>query len=98
MAKFLYAYSGGTTAANEEERSARMQKWQTWLNGLGPALVDMGAPFAQSQSVHGKGGGKLTGYSIVEAGSLDEAVRLTKGLPILEDADGSVEVYEAISM
>jgi hypothetical protein len=42
-------------------------------------------------------GGKATGYSIVEADSLESATRLAKGSPILHDG-GSVEVYEALEM
>ena len=93
MAKFLYAYSGGNgVSANEEERNAQYAKWSAWMGTLGPSLVDMGAPFARSS-----GGGNLTGYSIVEAASLDDAVAKAKGCPVYE-VGGNVEVYEAIAM
>jgi len=39
----------------------------------------------------------LTGYSIVSADSLDSAVELAKGCPVLE-IGGAVDVYEAIAM
>jgi hypothetical protein len=35
-----------------------------------------------------------TGYSIVQAGSLDEATALAKGCPVLSSG-GELEVYEA---
>jgi hypothetical protein len=39
----------------------------------------------------------VTGYSLIEAGSLDEAVTLAKGNPVLESG-GSIEVVEALDM
>ncbi len=39
----------------------------------------------------------LSGYSIVSADSLDSAVELAKGCPVLE-IGGAVDVYEAIAM
>jgi hypothetical protein len=44
-------------------------------------------------------GGSLgvTGFSIVSADSLDLAIELAKGCPVLE-IGGAVDVYEAITM
>jgi hypothetical protein len=39
----------------------------------------------------------LTGYSIVSADSLDAAVELAKGCPVL-GIGGAVDVYEVIAM
>jgi hypothetical protein len=39
-----------------------------------------------------------TGYSIVKAASMDEAVELAKGCPVLEAKNGAVRVYEAMPM
>ena len=39
-----------------------------------------------------------TGYSIVKAASLDEAVEMTKGCPLLESASSAVRVYETAPM
>jgi hypothetical protein len=38
--------------------------------------------------------GMASGYSIVQAGSLDEATALAKGCPVLSSG-GEIEVYEA---
>jgi hypothetical protein len=48
-------------------------------------------------SVSDGGSRGLTGYSIVSADSLDSAVELAKGCPVLE-IGGAVDVYEAIGM
>jgi hypothetical protein len=98
MAKFLYAYTGGGAATTPEDREKAMAAWGAWMGGLGAALVDGGAPFSESKAADG-GPAKLglTGYSILEAGSLDDAVAKTAGCPIFESG-GTVEVYEAIEM
>jgi hypothetical protein len=104
MTNYVFAYSGGTgVAADEAERNAQYAKWGQWFGELGSAVVDGGAPTGTAKTV-GPGGSvsdggsrALTGYSIVSADSLDSAVGLAKGCPVLETG-GAVDVYEAISM
>ena len=82
MAKFVLIYKGGSMADSEEEQQKQMAAWGEWFGGLGDAVVDMGAPFGGSQTVGGgNGGSPATGYSIVTAGSLDEAARAGERLP-----------------
>jgi Resolvase, N terminal domain len=52
---------------------------------------------ARGGSASDSGSRGLTGYSIVSADSLDAAVELAKGCPVLE-IGGAVDVYEAIAM
>jgi hypothetical protein len=104
MANYMFAYSGGNgLAADEAERSNRLAKWGEWFGQLGTSIVDGGAPTGTAKTV-GTGGSVsdggsrgLTGYSIVSADSLDSAVELAKGCPVLESG-GAVDVYEAIAM
>jgi hypothetical protein len=103
MTKFVLAYTGGSVPETEEQQKAVMDAWMNWFGELGQAIVDGGAPFSTSATV-GSGGNvsssgasRLTGYSIVEADSLDAAVAQAKGCPVLT-AGGSVEVYETIPM
>jgi hypothetical protein len=104
MANYVFAYSGGNgMAADEAERNAQLAKWGQWFGELGSAVVDGGAPTGTAKTV-GPGGSVsdggsrgLTGYSIVSADSLDSAVELAKGCPVLE-IGGAVDVYEAIAM
>jgi hypothetical protein len=97
MGKYVLAYRGGGMAATEEEQKAAMEKWGAWFGSLGGAVSDMGNPFGGSASVGNGGTAGLTGYSIVTAGSLDDAVGLAEGCPIIESG-GSVDVYEALEM
>src|SRR5947209_17736601 len=103
MANYMFAYSGGNGVASESERNAQMAKWGQWFGQLGSAVVDGGAPTGTAKTV-GTGGSVsdggsrgLTGYSIVAADSLNSAVELAKGCPVLE-VGGAVDVYEAIAM
>jgi hypothetical protein len=102
MAKFVYLYTGGRMAETPEAQEQVMQAWVAWFGALGAAVTDMGNPFGASATV--KSGGVASGsavnaggYSIVEAGSLDDATAKTTGCPILAEG-GTVEVYEAIAM
>ena len=97
MAKFVYIYTGGGMPESEEEGKQAMEAWQAFLGGFGDKLVDMGAPFGASQAVNGNGALKASGYSVVTADSLAEAVKRAKGCPIFERG-GNVEVYETIAM
>ena len=104
MAKYVFAYSGGRgVSPDEAERNAQYAKWGQWFDELGSAVADGGAATGTAKTV-GPGGSvsdggsrRLTGYSIVSADSLDSAVELAKGCPVLE-IGGRVDVYEAISM
>ena len=101
MANFVLLYTGGGMAETPAEQEASMQAWGAWFGKIGSALVDGGNPFtpvAKTLSKGGKvsdgpGGTRATGYSIVKADSLDAAVELATGCPILNDG-GQVTVYE----
>ena len=104
MTHYVFAYSGGNgVAADEAERNAQMAKWGQWFGELGSAVVDGGAATGTAKTV-GLGGSVsdggsrgLTGYSIVSADSLDAAVELAKGCPVL-GIGGAVDVYKVIAM
>ena len=75
MPKFMMVYKGEATEMSdmtEEQASAVMAKWATWMEKVGPALSDVGTPFGPGGSVVDDGTSgtaiSLTGYSIVEAG------------------------------
>jgi len=102
MPKFVFAYHGGSMPESPEEGAKIMAAWQSWMGGLGDALVDPGNPVSASKTLSSSGvednGGAnpLSGYSIVNADNMDAAIELAKGCPILES--GSVEVAEAAEM
>ncbi len=104
MAKYVLLYSGGAAPATQAERDKANQAWGAWFGRLGKAVVDAGNPFSEKvKSVatggrvkDGTTGERASGYSIVEAGSVDEAAELAKGCPVLTSG-GEITVYETFN-
>jgi hypothetical protein len=102
MANFLLAYKGGSMAETPEAQEAAMKAWMDWFGTLGSAVVDGGAPFGPSTAVQSDGSAGtttagLSGYSVLQADSLERAAKLASGCPVLA-VGGTVEVYEALPM
>jgi hypothetical protein len=71
---------------------------------MGKALIDGGNPVGKSWTVRSNGtvakdGGAnpASGYSLIEAQNLDDALAKAKGCPLLA-AGGSVEIAQAMDM
>jgi hypothetical protein len=102
MSKYLLLYAGGSMPETDEQRDAVMKAWDGWFATLGKGLVDGGNPFAASKKVSADGSittgaGDASGYSIIEADSLDAATDLAKGCPVLQGG-ASVSVYETFEV
>lgn len=98
MGKYVLAYTGGGMATTEAEQAKAMEAWGAWFGQLGAAVVDMGAPFGPSAAAGGGAAASgLTGYSILEADSLEAASALADGCPVIATG-GAVEVYETLAM
>ena len=102
MPNYIFAYHGGKMPESPEEVEKLMAKWKAWMGGLGDALVNPGNPVGMSKTVSADGvtddGGSnpLSGFSIVEADSMDGALEMAKGSPHLET--GTIEVAEVKEM
>lgn len=102
MPKYIFAYHGGKMPESEEEGARVMQAWNDWFTDLGAAIADGGAPVGSSKTVSssgvadGGGANPLSGYTLVNADSIEAAVEMAKGCPILDH--GTVEVAEALPM
>ena len=104
MAKYLFVYHGGKHPETEEETTQVLDAWGQWFEGMGAAVVDGGNPVGMSSTINPDGsvtdnGGAnpASGYSLIEASNLDDAVSKARGCPILE-AGGTVELAEALDM
>ena len=104
MAKFLFVYHGGKKPVTQEEIDKVLQEWGEWFGSMGSDVIDGGNPVGLSTTVNSDGsvmdnGGSnpTSGYSIIEAGSVQQAVEKAKGCPILQ-SDGSVELAEIMGM
>jgi hypothetical protein len=105
MANFVLLYSGGKMLESPAEQAAVLKDWETWLGGIGKALVDGGNPFTgQAKSIASDGktsdgpvGTLASGYSIIKADSLNAAVELAKRCPVLKGG-GKITVYETFNV
>lgn len=92
MANYLLLYRGGGMPASEAEQKAVLQQWNAWFGKIGSALVDGGNPMTPNAKVIATDGAVSgapadmipSGYSIIKADSLDAAVGLAKGCPVLQ--------------
>ena len=82
----------------EEEGKQIMQAWTDWFGSLGDALVDGGNPASATKTISPDGSVRddpsgPSGYSIIKADSMDAAVALAKGCPVLRGG-ASLQVVE----
>ncbi len=107
MANYVLLYSGATEMPQTQaEIDATMAAWGAWMGGLGDSLVDGGNPVnGSSAKVIAADGtvspasqeGLQTGYSIISAESIDDAVAKAQGCPIRQ-AGGNITVLETFEM
>lgn len=100
MAKYLLVYHGGSgMGSTPEEQAKSMEAWMSWFGSMGPAVVDGGNPVGRAWTiqadgtVEGGGANPAGGYSVISADSMDAALVLAKGCPIIAGG-GSVELCE----
>jgi hypothetical protein len=101
MANFVLLYSGGKMPESKAEQEATVQAWTAWYTKLGNAVVDGGNPFTpMAKHIGGNGavsdgpvGTMASGYSIIKADSLAQAVEMAKGCPVLKGG-AQISVYE----
>ena len=105
MAKYLFVYHGGGSGpADPKEHKKVMDAWGAWFGSMGAAVVDGGNPVGKSSTVKpdgtmvsGGGANPASGYSLIEASSLEDAHKKAKGCPILK-AGGTIEIAQALDM
>ena len=103
MPKFVFVYHGGSKPETEAAIADTMAMWKAWFEGMGSDVVDPGNPVGLSKTVYGDrvedngGSNPTSGYSLVNAKDMDDALAKAKACPLLKSG-GSVEVAEAIEM
>lgn len=103
MADYVLLYTGGGMPETEEKQAKVLQAWNAWFEQIGGGLKDGGNPFGPAVTVASDGsvsdgapGAPHSGYTIVQADSLEAATAIAKGSPVLEGG-GSVTVYETFA-
>ena len=104
MAKYLFVYHGGSAPRSADDKKKVMDAWGAWFGAMGPAVIDGGNPVGPSSTVKpdgslasGGGANPASGYSLIEAKSLEDAHAKAKGCPLLK-AGGTVEIAQAMDM
>ena len=108
MAEFLLLFRGADRRnlnQSPEQMQALMQRWMNWMGDItkqgkmvgaqpldntgkvvkGTKKVITDGPFAEGKEIIG-------GYLICKAETIDEAIEISKGCPILDFDEGTVEV------
>jgi hypothetical protein len=99
--KYLLVYYGGGMPETPAAQARVLKQWEKWFTKLGPSMVDGGNPFsgavnkirADGSTARGPIGKRASGYSIIDAATLDKATKLAKGCPIIKSG-GEIAVYE----
>ncbi len=80
-----------------------MTAYKDWLASIGAAIVSPANPFKDTYTVFSDGSvkeeslTKMSGFTIIEAGSIKEAISVAKKCPFL-DVEGILEISELLKM
>lgn len=104
MAKFMLVYLGGDQPSTPpEEGKKHFAEYSAWLASLGDAVISAANPIKDTHIIETNGTSKsgsttmMSGYSVLEAESIDEAISMSKSCPFL-NINGTLEVSEMIEM
>ncbi len=103
MPQYVIVYLGGDKPSSPEEGKQRMSEYSEWITSLGDSAVSPANPLKDTKTVNSDGtvtaGGttSMSGFTIIEADSMDAALLISKACPFL-DMGGSLEVSELMQM
>ena len=103
MAQYTLTSLGGDQPASPEEGMQHYEKYKEWLFPLGDAAVSPANPLKDTRTVNPDatvtpgGTTSMSGYTIIEAGSMETALGFARTCPFLE-ISGSLEVSELMQM
>ena len=101
MPRYVLAYLGGDKPKSPEEGAKNMAEGQAWLGGLGEAVINPGTPLSGTQTVSSDGvrpsSSTMSGFTVVEAGSIDAAIAMARSSPFLH-VNGTIDVSEVMEL
>ena len=103
MAQYIMIYLGGNQPSTPEAGKQHFAKYKEWLSSLGAAAVSPANPMKNTHTISAdgtvaeSGTTGMSGYTIVEADSMQGALEMAKACPFL-DIGGSLEVSELMKM
>ena len=103
MPRYVIVYLGGNQPATPEEGKQHFSKYMDWLSSLGDAAISPANPLKDTCTVNSdgtvstEGASTMSGYTIIEADSMELALTIAKACPFL-DIGGTLEVSELVEM
>lgn len=103
MTQFVFTYLGGNQPSSPEEANEHFAKYMEWLSSLGESVISPTIPLKDThtvgpdRTVREGGSSAMSGFSIIEAESIEAAVEIAQACPFL-DIGGSLEVSELMQM
>ena len=103
MPQYVITYLGGNQPSSPEEGKQHMAKYMEWISSLGEDAVSPMNPFKDTHTVASDGTAsagastKMSGFTVIKADSMDDALSIAKSCPFLE-IGGSLEVSELMQM
>lgn len=103
MPQYMITYLGNTQPSSPVEGKKHFAKYKEWITSLGSSAISPMNPLKHTCTIHSDGtitsGGttSMSGFTIIEADSMETALTMTKTCPFL-DLGGSLEVSELIQM
>lgn len=110
MKKFLVTYHTPISVMEQmgdptpEEMEKGMEPWMAWAAKCGDQLIDLGTPLHSGQRIRPGGSSdqstrQVTGYSMLQAESLEAAKALLEGHPHLGwNPECEIEIHESFSL
>ena len=102
MARYVLAYHGGGASAGSDRATQQRNAFTEWIRELGDAVIDPGTPLTHSKTVSSSGvfdtaeSNRLTGFSVIQATSIEEAIEFARDCPFLQV--GTIELAEVMEM
>ena len=100
MAKYLITYHGAQPPSDPAVMEQAKAAFGQWLQGAGGAVLDPGAPthlVTQVSKESPVAAVEIGGYSIIEAPSLDEALKVLQSHPFV-GRGGTLQVNEMMGI
>jgi hypothetical protein len=113
MKKFLVLYcsegalngksvSETIASSTPEQMKAGLAVWQAWYAKHGTAITDFGSPLDNSTTVSVRTASAvrspITGYTLIQAASMDDAVAMMKDHPHFNMPGATLDILESVPM
>ncbi len=103
MTQFVIVYLGGNQPSSPEEGKKHFAKYMEWMTSLGDSVISPMNPLKDTSVIAPDGTvtegstTAMSGFTIIEADSMESALSVVKKCPFLE-IGGTLEVSELMQM